>query len=916
MADSIVLSSGKTLDTELTDINAAISALQTTVNDNFTSVQSSIAAVNKALAADQATDQSSIDALQTALTSVQSTLAAWMASKGSTASGSTASGSTASGSTASGSTTNTENLSLVLSSAYPADYAFSNLPPNNSTIAIINAVNSKQQYPSWSILRSNTPLSIDYAGYVHPTAPIAANPITFQVQCTDTVGNSTTTGTFSIPVVQYGVQSPTRVDPTYSGLPTSGIINTPTFLTPSSGSADVVGFNIINATASPLPAGFTRFVQAFVKGDVPSGYTLSLSSGRGSIQVDPVNTHSDGSLKTAVITVNYSTLSAGATESYMLAKSAIPATKPTSVNLSTALTSYTLSLSYQLLNTDGSNQGSLNTTDIVVAVKSAISANTISYFREGPLVTEGRVVIPLRGSLYLNVDMSAYSDGSILTDISFRNDIVMGATGGPIYTSGYITENGTKVYSWNQLFQTQYQAWFYTCGTLSSARTQIDPSYLIKAAAIQPYNLTLGVDASTITGYETAISSFPTWLEPLATNIVDTGMPGTGGRPDIGYLTQSATVAFITGDPRVIDYCCAQADASGSAPWNYYDMANGHWISTADYPIIWLDQANRGGNGSPGNKASTGPTQPTTPSPQSWALDQAHQPDLAFGPWFFTGKRIYLDQVLAQGAWSVAGAYARNMTIPGTTTVIAQSLWNGQVRGIAWNIRQVSDAAYCAPDNTSYATYFPSILNDNSQFGTGLQTYLQANQGACYGYLAQGHGQNNFAPWEQNYLQPICAITGARGYTSWSTIAAWFARFTVESFIPQTDGPYKGANWCQNNGASYELFCGATSSTAGNSAGVTSFSAQDWAQLEYWTVVGGQSNGGETYDATTDTVSSGTPNWSHSAGDYGQLCLAALNWAVKLSVPNASTALQWFSNAGAPYTDTASLQSDPTFSLS
>ena len=116
MADSIVLSSGKTLDTELTDINTAISALQTTVNNNFTSVQSSIAVVNKALAADQATDQSSIDALQTALTSVQSTLTAWMASKGSTASGSTASGSTASGSTASGSTASGSTAPFAITS--------------------------------------------------------------------------------------------------------------------------------------------------------------------------------------------------------------------------------------------------------------------------------------------------------------------------------------------------------------------------------------------------------------------------------------------------------------------------------------------------------------------------------------------------------------------------------------------------------------------------------------------------------------------------------------------------------------------------------------------------------------------------------------------------------------------------------
>jgi hypothetical protein len=391
-------------------------------------------------------------------------------------------------------------------------------------------------------------------------------------------------------------------------------------------------------------------------------------------------------------------------------------------------------------------------------------------------------------------------------------------------------------------------------------------------------------------------------------------MPGTGGRPDIGLETQSATSALITQDPRSIDYCCAQADASGSAPWNYYDMANGCFISTANYPAIWAD--NRAAAGTPGDAQSQGFTQPGTTNPQSWSLDQAHQPDLSFVPWLYTGRRHYLDQVMSQGAWSVAVQYNRAMTIPGTTTVIAQSLWGSQVRGIAWMLRQVSNAGLFAPDGTSYATYFADIMAQNAEYGFGMQAYLQAQQGACWGYLAQDHGQNNFAPWEQNYLMPICALAGARGYPNWTPIANWFGRFTVQSFLPQTDGPYKGATWCQRNGASYTLFVGAagTNGQVGG-IGVVGHPAQTWAEMEYWTVRGGQSNGGETYDATTDTVAPGTPSWSDSNGDYGQLCSATLAWCLINGVEGAADAIAYIASAGVPYDNVGAFQADPTFDL-
>ncbi|WP_156038158.1 hypothetical protein [Acidiphilium angustum] len=941
---NITLSDGTTLDDFVTATRDTIASLTKQV-ETLSGMASSVTAIQLGLASTDSTMAANQEADAAALAGLQEAVKAWAASKASgtttgtgstTATGSSATGTgTATSSTGTGTTTttgttptqtgsgggsttsapvNTEGLSLSIA---PGTFTFSNIPVGNNTICIVGATNSKTPANQmlWSIVRSSVPLKIDYAGYVDCMASPGVGPITFTVQGIDHIGGSTAQATFSIPVVQIGAQTATRAPGAFTGLPTTGLVQSNKFLT---GSAGVVGFNVANNTAAALPQGYVRFVQAFTPGAVPKGSTVDLVSPGviGVTQCDPINTYSDGSLKTALITVAQPAIASGAAVQYLLG--VVGGTTITApVDLSTALTAakYALTFDIQMLANDGTASGSPVSIDLVAAMQAAIAGKTASTLQSGPLVTQQRVVVPISGSLYLNADFSAFFDGSIRCDIAVRNDIAMSASGGPIYTSGTITQNGTSVYSWNQLYQTQYQCWLYECGTDAryAASVQLDPAYLIKAAVIQPYGITKGVDATAIVGYENGTAS-PGWLAPLATNGVDTGMPGTGGRPDIGYETQSATVALITQDPRAVDYCCAQADASGSAPWNIYDAANECFVSTANYPDLWID--GRAALGKPGDPTSQGLTQRQTGTPQNWDLDQAHQPDLSFVPWLYTARRHYLDQVMMQGAWSVVCQYNRPMTIPGTTTVVKQSLWGSQVRGIAWMLRQVSNAGLFAPDGSSYATYFADIMQQNATYGLGLQAYLKPTQGNCWGYLAQDHGQNNFAPWEMYYLLAICGLAGARGYPGWTEITNFFARFAVESALPQADGPYKGAKWCPRDASAYDLFFGiaSTNGQAGGT-GIVGTPAQTWAEANYWTVRGGQSNSGATWDAATDTIIPGTPNWSHSAGDYGQLTMAGIVWGVRNGVPNAQAALAAFLADPPPYTDAATYQTDPTFSL-
>src|SRR5277367_1123451 len=97
--------------------------------------------------------------------------------------------------------------------------------------------------------------------------------------------------------------------------------------------------------------------------------------------------------------------------------------------------------------------------DAAQLLSQALSAGKVDYWRQGPVVTEGRIEVPVASSMRLVFDISKYRDGSYSTEVQFDNDLAMTAAGGTLTYTATVSQNGAIVFQSLPLTHFQYQQW-------------------------------------------------------------------------------------------------------------------------------------------------------------------------------------------------------------------------------------------------------------------------------------------------------------------------------------------------------------------------------------------------------------------------------------------------------------------------
>ena len=285
--------------------------------------------------------------------------------------------------------------------------------------------------------------------------------------------------------------------PTPTPIPTGSVIYPPNILQPSAAS-DIVGMALQNNSSADIAARPLTFGQVFVSGQVPATANLvAIIKGVSQpVQMDVKTTNPDGSVRMSVLTLQQPAIPANSSINLMI--SSAGTTPGTALTLA-AIPGY--SFVVDLTFTDGTTFHS----DVAQAVIAA--ASKASYWMKGPQAVKARIDIPIKSSMHLVVDVTKYADGSTATDAQFNNDISMSTVGGTLSYTANINFNG-KVTSFN-LTHYQYQNWhrvFYSAGK-PEVNIQHDVAYLIKAGAVLPYNLAMGVSASVLQSYAQQMSA-------------------------------------------------------------------------------------------------------------------------------------------------------------------------------------------------------------------------------------------------------------------------------------------------------------------------------------------------------------------------------------------------------------------------
>uniref|UniRef100_UPI0018DF1552 hypothetical protein n=1 Tax=Roseomonas rosulenta TaxID=2748667 RepID=UPI0018DF1552 len=417
-------------------------------------------------------------------------------------------------------------------------------------------------------------------------------------------------------------------------------------------------------------------------------------------------------------------------------------------------------------------------------------------WQAGPLARQIRIAaaVPAAAaggpaSLRLVADLALRRDGTLWADIWLRNDVAMRPGGGTASYGLRVLHREREVLRFDGIRQYQYTGLgrVLHLGPAGAAppppQVHPDVAYLADLGAVLRYDGANGVDEALLARFATDTAA-PAWNAPFAPRGFTLYMPTAGGRFDIGPATGWQAAWLISGDPRAAAYAIGQAEAGGGIPWHFWDPGGGSdgtggWLDTRRWPGLWTDP--RGG--APPRSL----TQPI-PTDSGWTPDHSHQPDVAFVPYLLTGRRAFLDEVLAQGARAVVSTYPagrRPSAREGDVVVVN----GGEVRGSAWGLRQLDEAAWIVPDDDPNATHLRAAAAGNWSWLRAQTAAWTAAQGEAHGWLpGEYRDAGALAPWQQDYFASVVARAAVRGSADARAVLGWMTNFLAGRFLRARDG--------------------------------------------------------------------------------------------------------------------------------
>lgn len=740
---------------------------------------------------------------------------------------------------------------------------------SSSTQFVIGAGGTDTAILTWGAhdwFQFSTPLNGRFtATDVHDTGAVITFDSIERLQFADgvtygVVNGVVQTSTTSSPGTSTGSGTSSGSGTTTSSTPSSSLVMTPP------GTDTGMRVTLQNTHTSALSAHEITFGMVFQQGQVAAGRQLvaTVNGQTVPVQMDVKTTFADGSARTAVLTMMQPALAA--VSSAEVRFSATTASAPAALDLTAALSKgYDVSVTLTMAG------GSAQKFDVGALLRQALANGSASYWLHGAQATQARFSVPVSGSFRLTFDVTAFQDGTFKTDAQFNNDLAMQAVGGPVTYDVTISQNGQTAFSQSGLSQVQYQTWHHVLWSNGAPQVNIqqDVRALENTGAILPYDLSTGV-SQTIFNAQANTMTAAGWGDPLSPNGVTQNMPMTGGRADIGPTTVANTVWLMTQDQRAAQYALGQADAAGAVPWHFFDPQTGQYLGVTQYPTLWTDP--RGGTGAPG-----GLTQQVDPTKASgWSPDSAHQPNLSYVAHLMTGDRYYLDQLNAQASYSIMSVW--NYWRHDGLGLVANG--ENQVRGQAWSLREVDDAAFANPDGSPEKAYFTQISNNNWSYLVSQIPVWTAQQGEAHGWIPGSYGNYGAtAPWQQDFFVSTTVHAALMGNQDAATFLKWQENFIVGRFLNAA----KGFN--PHDGVAYNLMV--FDSTTG-----TPFTT--WAQIEQASLAAGLSNG---------------TGWSRITGLEPQAALQSLAGIITVNgSTQAMKAYGWLMASGAPHIATSDMQ--------
>jgi hypothetical protein len=443
-----------------------------------------------------------------------------------------------------------------------------------------------------------------------------------------------------------------------------------------------------------------------------------------------------------------------------------------------------------------------------------------------------------------------------------RNDIANRAGGGVARYSLQVHLDGALVLDERDITTTQYRGTRpFRLGKLPAWPLPSTDS-LIQRGLVARYKQG-PVANDKPSGYVKAMAAAD-WHARDSSRGIQRYMPGTGGRDDIGPATAAQAVYLQARDPQVLAYVIGQAETATTIPWHLWDAKAGSWLSVENWPRLWTD----GRGGEPGKG-----TLLQGMDGDGWEVESAHQPDLSYVAYLLIGERWILDNLQAQAAWNIV--YQWKDTRGDSDMVVVN---RNQVRGAAWALRQIDEAAHVSPEGSAEKAYFTKASRANWSWILSQLPAWTKEQGEAHGTLRGVYGvSGGLSVWQQDYFASTALAAARRGNEDAKTYLRWARNFLVGRFthLGHDAVAYLLADTDPKTGLDYGT----------------------WDRIKVATAANGWSNGN---------------GWSKSQGDYAQWAIFTLRGlADVLGDAEAAKWADWLVKEKAPFVSDADMARDP-----
>jgi len=586
--------------------------------------------------------------------------------------------------------------------------------------------------------------------------------------------------------------------------------------------AAVVTDYVISQSSSKQANVPVTFGQVFRDGDVPLGATLSatIDGHHITLQVDPKASNPDGSLRHAVLTAVLPSLEGRANLPFVLSSQTSTATGATPITLAQLLaTGYDAEISL----TSNGKHYTLSARKLLQTASAARSCQpwgkTCNVWLSGPLAAEWVVNGPVATAdganlrVYFAVRAYAGSEGGtvgpIRTDIIVENSDAFAPQAQPQYTA--TLASGSASYTSPALTQYTATRWhkvLWWNNDEPQVYLQQDTRYIQASKAISRY-MELKPD-------DKFLASLRQECAPLDHCDQTKSMSNVGAQPAIGPLPRWTSLYIVDPDMRAYWWMLANADALGAYSVHYRDPETGWPVSIKKHPYVTVADwayatrvARQGGGKAASYRADLLPgcidnevvekcKSPwyRTGNPYLW--DNAHQPSWAYVPYMVTGSWYYMSE-LAFGA-SYNNVWSNESYRGFSKGLIDRS--HDSMRGKAWTLRNLAEAAFLLPDDYPLKGEFISVVrNSLDDWNRKYSNNPDANplhvtkDSTVYGLHGGEH--NGVAPWQHNFLTWSVGHVADLGFADAIPLRNWLARFEIGLMIDWQNDPAKGYCWLQ-----------------------------------------------------------------------------------------------------------------------